>query len=68
MADEDEIPPDAEEAYRLAMLAFGQSQEAISPETKRALMRLGKNFLKKAEALGWRSPVLLRKRGRTSPS
>jgi hypothetical protein len=57
MTLDEQVPPEAAEAYRFAMIAMGQAQGTINPEAARAFKRIADDYLKKAEALGWRKPA-----------
>ena len=56
MSDDAGVPPEAEEAYKFAQMALGQAQGTLDPNAALAFREIADEYLRKAEALGWRTP------------
>jgi hypothetical protein len=54
--EDDQIPPEAAAAYRLAMFALERARLARSRYGADTLMQMADEYFKKAGTLGWRLP------------
>jgi hypothetical protein len=56
MSDDDQLPSTAADFFLLAQLAARQAGSTRHPKTVRVLLRMARQYLERARALGWNLP------------
>jgi hypothetical protein len=56
MSDDDQLPSTAADFFLLAQLAATQAGSTRHPKTVRVLLRMARQYLERAKALGWSLP------------
>ena len=57
MPEDDRLPSSAADFFVLAQLAATQARATRHPKTVRVLLRMARQYLERAKALGWDTPI-----------